>query len=75
MSYQDGSNNASAGAPQLPNLLSGYAVRAPWNVAGVDYAVGVPTGTALKDWETIRSPVYQLIFRHIPCGSPATTSR
>jgi len=56
MSYQDGSNNASAGAPQLPNLLSGYAVRPPWKVAGVDYAVGVPSGSGLKDWESISQP-------------------
>ena len=54
--YNDGSANAPAGAPQLPNLLSGYAVRPPWKVAGVDYAVGVPSGTALKDWETISQP-------------------
>ena len=45
----DGSANAPAGAPQLPSLLNGYAVRPPWEVAGVDYAVGVPTGTTLKD--------------------------
>jgi len=49
----DGSANAPAGTPQLPNLLNGYAVRAPWMVAGVDYAVGVPTGTTLKDPSTI----------------------
>jgi uncharacterized repeat protein (TIGR02543 family) len=45
--YNDGYSNAPAGTPQYPNLLSGYAVRAPWNVAGVDYAVGPhtpPTG-------------------------------
>ena len=35
----DGSANAPAGTPQLPNLLNGYAVRPPWEVAGVDYAV------------------------------------
>ena len=47
--YHDGAANAPAGAPQLPGLLSGYAVRPAWQVAGVDYAVGVPTGMALKD--------------------------
>jgi hypothetical protein len=24
----------------------------PWNVAGVDYSVGIPTGTTLTDWRT-----------------------
>ena len=45
----DGSANAPAGAAQLPSLLSGYAVRPSWNVAGVDYAVGIPQGIVLKD--------------------------
>ena len=49
----DGSANAPSGTPQLANLLSGYAVRPSWNVAGVDYAVGVPSGTVLKDPSTI----------------------
>src|SRR4051812_26172243 len=31
------------------NLLSGYAARPGWDVAGVDYAVGIPTGAVLKD--------------------------
>ena len=47
--YVDGSANAPAGTPQLPNILSNYATRPPWQVAGVDYAVGVPSGTTLKD--------------------------
>ena len=49
----DGSANAPAGAPQLPNLLSSYPVRPSWNVAGVDYYVGVPAGTVLKNPATI----------------------
>ena len=49
----DGSANAPAGTPQFPNLLSGYAVRPPWYVAGVDYAVGPHPGVALKDPTTI----------------------
>ena len=52
----DGSANAPAGAPQLPNLLSGYAAQPSWNVAGVDYAVGIPSGTVLKDPSTISMP-------------------
>lgn len=47
--YPDGSSNAPEGTPQLANLLNGYSVRPPWKVAGVDYSVGVPAGTALKD--------------------------
>ena len=49
----DGSANAPSGTAQLPSLLNGYAIRPSWNVAGVDYAVGVPSGTALKDPSTI----------------------
>ena len=44
----DGSANAPGGVPQLPTLLNGYASRPLWNVAGVDYAVGVNAGTVLK---------------------------
>ena len=49
----DGSANAPAGTPQMTNLLNGYAVRPSWEVAGVDYAVGIPSGTTLKDPSTI----------------------
>jgi hypothetical protein len=46
----DGCALAPAGAPQLPALLQAYHNRRPkWDVAGVDYYVGVPTGTFLKD--------------------------
>ena len=48
-SYVDGSGGAPTGTPQLPNILSGYATRPAWQVAGVDYAVGVPSSTVLKD--------------------------
>jgi hypothetical protein len=47
--YNDGSANAPAGTPQLPSLLAGYAVLPPWEVAGVNYAVGVPAGTTLQN--------------------------
>ena len=50
---KDGSANARAGTAQVPTLLNGYAVRPPWNVAGVDYHVGVTAGTILKDPSTI----------------------
>jgi hypothetical protein len=41
---------------QHPALLAGYAKRPPWKVAGVDYAVGVPPGTALTDWQSLSGP-------------------
>ena len=51
--YDDGSATAPAGKPLLPNVLSRYAARPPWKVAGVDYPVGVPAGTTLLDPATI----------------------
>ncbi len=56
----DGSANAPAGTPQYPHLLDvnspstqtygeNYVTRPAWNVAGADYAVGVPAGVTLKD--------------------------
>ncbi len=49
--YADGCSAASGGSnnAQHPTLFSAYAKRPAWNVAGVDYAVGVPAGLALKD--------------------------
>ena len=51
---------AAAQAPaklaQFPNLLRDYSVRPSWMVAGVDYAVGIPAGTALTGWETLSGP-------------------
>jgi hypothetical protein len=38
-----------ADAPEFPTLLGSYVVRPAWQVAGVDYYVGAPGGTALKD--------------------------
>ena len=52
----DGSANSSAGTPELPNLLNGYTARPYWMVAGVDYAVGKPSGQTLTDWESINIP-------------------
>ena len=47
--YNDGSANAPSGTAQYPTLLNGYTARAPWKVAGVDYAVGIPSSVTLKD--------------------------
>ncbi|WP_247494843.1 Ig-like domain-containing protein [Bradyrhizobium sp. 164] len=54
MAVNDGSVNAPVGSAQLPSLLETYGANRPaWNVAGVDYHVGVPTGLTLKDPATI----------------------
>ncbi|MBN9043657.1 MAG: hypothetical protein J0H38_20600, partial [Rhizobiales bacterium] len=45
---------AAYARPSFPGLLDGYAVRPSWSVAGVDYDVGVPSGTTLKDPSTIK---------------------
>ena len=45
----DGKKRAPVQTAQFPTLLSKYRARPPWNVAGVDYAVGYAAGTALKD--------------------------
>lgn len=54
--YVDGCSGAPAGSMQLPSILSGYPVRPPWNVAGVDYYTGIPAGTSLADPATASLP-------------------
>lgn len=52
----DGCAGSLGGTAQFPSLLTTYAShRSPWNVAGVDYAVGVPSG-ALLDPSTAALP-------------------
>lgn len=51
--YPDGSANAPAGTAQFPTLLNGYTKRPPWRVAGVDYAVGYPSGQSFANPSTI----------------------
>ena len=54
---EDGCAGAPSGAPQYPSLLDGYGNhRPPWDVAGVDYHVGIPAGTTLTDWQAIDDP-------------------
>ena len=53
----DGCANAPAGQSQYPTLLARYGSRRPpWDVAGVDYPVGIPAGTVLIDWQSIADP-------------------
>lgn len=51
--FVDGCPGAPAGLAQVPTLLNSYAVRPPWNVAGVDYHTGYPSSTVLADPATI----------------------
>ena len=44
---------APTGAPQHPTLFARYNQRPPWAVAGVDYRVGIQTGTVLTDWQAL----------------------
>jgi hypothetical protein len=72
----DGCANTK-GSVQYPDLLTNksygpgsgqtYAKRAPWNIAGLDYAVGVPAGTKLKDPALIQP----INCRYSPNGSAA----
>ncbi len=48
--------NPRAGTPQFPTLLAAYPARPSWRVAGVDYQVGTPSGTVLKDPLTLKLP-------------------
>jgi hypothetical protein len=41
---------------QHPTLLTSYAKRPPWKVAGVDYPVGVPSTATLTDWQSLQGP-------------------
>ena len=78
-SYNDGCANSRIGPPQRPGLFSGYKVRPPWNVAGVDYYVGMPAGAtmiaAMKDWTTLGStPGIDILGTTVRCdGTYATT--
>jgi hypothetical protein len=49
----DGSQGAPAALARYPNLLEKYAKRPPWNVAGVDYGVGPPSGQSFEDWRNV----------------------
>lgn len=47
--FNDGTLLAPAAVVQYPAMLASYATRPVWRVAGVDYAVGVPSSTVLKN--------------------------
>jgi hypothetical protein len=57
-SGSDGSAHAPSGRPQYPDYFNAlstarYTVRPPWQVAGVDYRVGISAGVSLSDPATI----------------------
>jgi hypothetical protein len=53
----DGAAGASSAPPNYPAMLAPYGrYRPPWNVAGVDYYVGVRPGSQLQDWRTLNRP-------------------
>lgn len=54
--FTDGCAGASVATKPLAGILGGYVKRPPWNVAGVDFGVGVPTGTSLIDVTTATLP-------------------
>ena len=63
--YSDGCSGAPVGGNvQYPNFFTSrapqsgqtYATRPPWNVAGVDYPVGIPSATVLQDPSTATLP-------------------
>jgi hypothetical protein len=61
-SYADGCSGAQATGTKIPNFFTGYAgktysVRPPWNVAGVDYPVGLPSEIRLVDPSTAPLPI------------------
>jgi hypothetical protein len=55
VTFPDGFTNAPTGTAQFPTLLSGYAVRPPWHVPGVDYRTGISTGVSLVDPATLNN--------------------
>ena len=75
--YNDGFGGCAGGTPQLPNLLNGYAARPAWKVAGVDYAVGVPTGkhSRIRPSQRTCLPAFQLTRPITSSTLLATTSR
>lgn len=54
--YQDGCGGAPAGSANFSTILSSYTKRPPWNVAAVDYRVGIPSTTVLQDVTTATLP-------------------
>jgi hypothetical protein len=52
--YADGCSASPSGTAQYPTAFSSLSLskRPEWNVAGVDYHVGIPSGTTLTAWSS-----------------------
>jgi hypothetical protein len=57
---------ATLSGGQHPTLLASYAKRPLWKVAGVDYAVGVPSMATLTDWQLLSGPGITVIATNVP---------
>lgn len=78
MFFDDGALSAEACTVQHPTFFSGYAVRPPWQVAGVDYCVGLPSAYAgsLKDPTTATLPsgcTYNSGTHYVTCTTASVT--
>lgn len=74
--FNDGCTGAVAAEKPYPNEFSTYATRPPWNVAGVDYPAGLPTGLTLLDPTTATLPsgcVYASASHKVTCSTAGVT--
>lgn len=54
--WDDGMDDATPGDPNFPDFFTdipAITVRPPWNVAGVDYRVGLAAGATLTPWNAM----------------------
>lgn len=65
--YSDGCAGAPSVAAQYPALLDGYAVRPPWDVAGVDYGIGY------SSTQTFKTPGVDTCPTNVTCNTSAHT--
>lgn len=67
--YSDGCSGAIPAVQMLLSLLASYGNnRPPWNVAGVDYGVGIATGMVLTDWQKVNVSGITIDNGHISCN-------
>lgn len=74
--YPDGALDAPTGTIQLTTLLDGYDLRPEWQVAGVDFYVGLPDGVTLGNPTTDTLPSgasYSSGSHTVTLGSDNTT--
>lgn len=74
--FADGCSGAVAAELPYPTEFSSYAVRPPWNVAGVDYPAGLPVGLTLLDPTTAALPtgcVFTSASHKVTCSTAGVT--